>query len=58
PGQQYEDPYGDWARLSEVSDSGALLVRPDGYVAFRYATTAGDAEELLGDAVRRILGHG
>ncbi|MCZ4516131.1 FAD-dependent monooxygenase [Streptomyces sp. ActVer] len=58
PGQQYEDPYGDWARLSEVSDSGVLLVRPDGYVAFRCATAVGDAEELLRDAVRRILGHG
>ncbi|MEV0556573.1 FAD-dependent monooxygenase [Streptomyces sp. NPDC050597] len=58
PGQQYEDPYGDWARLSEVSDSGVLLVRPDGYVAFRYATAVRNAEELLEDAVRRILGHG
>ncbi|MFF7984382.1 FAD-dependent oxidoreductase [Streptomyces sp. NPDC007901] len=57
PGQEYEDPYGDWARLSEVSDSGALLVRPDGYVAFRYRSAAEDAEELLGQALRRILGR-
>ncbi|MFD3373506.1 MULTISPECIES: FAD-dependent monooxygenase [unclassified Streptomyces] len=57
PGQQYEDPYGDWARLSEVSDSGVLLVRPDGYVAFRYATGVRDAGELLGGAVGLILGR-
>ncbi|MFJ7074055.1 FAD-dependent oxidoreductase [Streptomyces sp. NPDC098781] len=60
PGQEYEDPYGDWAGLREISDAGALLVRPDGYVAFRHAdaASAGDAERLLTDALRRILGHG
>ena len=48
PGQEYEDPYGDWARLSEISDAGALLVRPDGLrrlPALRAASE--DAEELL-----------
>ncbi|MFB8177195.1 FAD-dependent oxidoreductase [Streptomyces sp. NPDC055966] len=58
PGQEYEDPYGDWARLSEVSDAGALLVRPDGFVAFRHPSAAPDAEPLLTNALRRILGHG
>ncbi|WTX35877.1 FAD-dependent monooxygenase [Streptomyces sp. NBC_00658] len=57
PGQEYEDPYGDWARLSEISDAGALLVRPDGYVAFRHAAASEDAERLLSAALRRILGH-
>ncbi|MEU9449111.1 FAD-dependent monooxygenase [Streptomyces sp. NPDC048277] len=57
PGQEYEDPYGDWARLSEVSDSGALLVRPDGYVAFRHQAAVPNAEELLTRALRRILGR-
>jgi 2,4-dichlorophenol 6-monooxygenase len=57
PGQEYEDPYGDWARLSEISDAGALLVRPDGFVAFRHASAAPDAGELLTDALRTILGH-
>lgn len=57
PGQEYEDPYGDWARLSEISDAGALLVRPDGFVAFRHPSAAPDAEALLSDALRRILGH-
>ncbi|MGW7669556.1 FAD-dependent oxidoreductase [Streptomyces sp. NPDC054775] len=57
PGREYEDPYGDWARLREVSDAGALLVRPDGFVAFRYASAAEDAAALLTDALERILGR-
>ncbi|MFG2941260.1 FAD-dependent oxidoreductase [Streptomyces sp. NPDC048282] len=57
PGQEYEDPYGDWARLSEVSDAGALLVRPDGYVAFRHESAAEDAAEVLARALGRILGR-
>lgn len=58
PGQEYEDPYGDWARLRETADSGALLVRPDNHVAFRGHDAAGDLTASLGDALRRILGHG
>lgn len=58
PGQEYEDPYGDWARLRETADSGALLVRPDNHVAFRSHDAAGDLTASLGDALRRILGHG
>lgn len=57
PGQEYEDPYGDWAGLSEVSDAGVLLVRPDGFVAFRHAEAPENAEQLLTDALRQILGH-
>ncbi|MFD4526170.1 FAD-dependent oxidoreductase [Streptomyces sp. NPDC058470] len=57
PGQEYEDPYGDWARLSEIADAGALLVRPDGFVAFRRPAASDAAEELLAAALRRILGH-
>ncbi|MEV7341079.1 FAD-dependent monooxygenase [Streptomyces sp. NPDC093544] len=57
PGREYEDPYGDWARLSEISDAGALLVRPDGFVAFRHPAASEAAEELLSAALRRILGH-
>ncbi|MFD3456471.1 FAD-dependent oxidoreductase [Streptomyces sp. NPDC058691] len=60
PGQDYEDPYGDWARLRETGDTGVLLVRPDLYVAFRQAGgAAGEAEArtVLGGALRRILGR-
>lgn len=57
PGQEFEDPYGDWARLREISDAGVLLVRPDGYVAFRHPGAAEDAEGLLSEALGRILGQ-
>ncbi len=58
PGQEHEDPYGDRAALSGISDAGALLVRPDGCVAFRHADATAEAEPLLTDALRRVLGHG
>ncbi|MEU4097691.1 FAD-dependent monooxygenase [Streptomyces sp. NPDC026673] len=60
PGRDYEDPYGDWARLRGTGDAGALLVRPDLYVAFRHAdgaTDDADAHAVLGGALRRILGR-
>ncbi|MDX3238800.1 FAD-dependent monooxygenase [Streptomyces sp. ME03-5709C] len=60
PGQAYEDPYGDWARVRGIADTGALLVRPDLYVAFRRADGAADDAEAraeLGAALRRVLGR-
>ncbi|MDT0446462.1 FAD-dependent monooxygenase [Streptomyces johnsoniae] len=39
------DPYGTWADLREVEASGAVLVRPDGHVAWR-AADSGHAGEL------------
>ncbi|MET8213033.1 FAD-dependent oxidoreductase [Streptomyces sp. NPDC055059] len=54
------DAYGEWSRLSEIADEGALLVRPDGYVAWRRATAPesdlATKEELLG-ALRSVLQH-
>ena len=35
PGQDYEDVYGDFARVRDISETGALLVRPDNIVAWR-----------------------
>ena len=35
PRQEYVDHVGDWARASEVSDTGCILVRPDHHVAWR-----------------------
>jgi 2,4-dichlorophenol 6-monooxygenase len=56
PGADYEDLYGDWARLREVGDSGCVLVRPDNYVCFRAVGVQEDASGVLGDALRRVLG--
>ncbi len=57
-GQTYEDPYGSWAAEREITDTGALLVRPDLYVAFRAATapsTATEATSMLREALAGIL---
>ncbi|GAA2321054.1 FAD-dependent oxidoreductase [Streptomyces violaceusniger] len=58
PGEEYEDPYGDWARLREIGDCGALLTRPDNHIGFRHAEASPEARKLLLGAVRKILGHG
>jgi hypothetical protein len=40
-----EDPEGRWAKTYGLSAEGAVLVRPDGFVAWR-AVGAGTPEEL------------
>jgi 2,4-dichlorophenol 6-monooxygenase len=57
PGQEYDDLYGDWARVRGIDDGGALLTRPDNYVAFRQARAASeaDAEAALESALRAVL---
>jgi 2,4-dichlorophenol 6-monooxygenase len=52
------DMYRDWARVSEIDEGGALLVRPDGYVAWRHRTAALDATSaraVLEHAIARVL---
>ena len=57
PGREYDDLYGDWARLRGIDDGGVLLARPDNYVAFRQAGSAADteAEAALESALRAVL---
>jgi len=47
----YDDPFGDWARICGVADDGAVLVRPDQFVAWRSERKGGD----LTAALRTIL---
>jgi 2,4-dichlorophenol 6-monooxygenase len=52
------DAYGEWSRVSELAEDGVLLVRPDGYVAWRRATApegGQSAQDELLDALRRVL---
>ncbi|MGL4488990.1 MAG: 2,4-dichlorophenol 6-monooxygenase, partial [Rhizobiaceae bacterium] len=56
PGRDYEDHFGDWAKLREISEAGCLLVRPDGIVAYRHNDAAKDAKKSLDDALTHILG--
>lgn len=54
------DAYGEWGRVSEIAEDGVLLVRPDGYVAWRRTTgpdSAATAEEELLAALRQVLGR-
>jgi 2,4-dichlorophenol 6-monooxygenase len=56
-----EDSYHDWHRARETDEAGAILVRPDGYVAWRHVAAASDDEEacyLLRQAVTTVLHRG
>jgi 2,4-dichlorophenol 6-monooxygenase len=53
------DPYFDWHHAREVDEAGVILVRPDGYIAWRHAAAADgqqEACELLHHAIGSILG--
>jgi 2,4-dichlorophenol 6-monooxygenase len=52
------DPYLDWQRIREIHEAGAILVRPDGYIAWRQTEAVwndGDALDQLRDALALIL---
>jgi 2,4-dichlorophenol 6-monooxygenase len=55
PRQQWQDFTGDWARAREISDSGAILVRPDHHVAWRAEAKAADATAQLRRVLKSIL---
>jgi len=57
PGRKYEDVYGDYARIREIGENGALLVRPDNIVAWRSAALPADPGRELNAALARILGR-
>ena len=59
-GAAITDLYGTWAELREIAESGCLLVRPDGYIAWRMAEAPSDvsqASQSLHSALRQILGY-
>ena len=58
PGRRVTDLYDDWARLREVEEDGALLVRPDKHVAWRAHSLPEDPHGALHDALARVLGRG
>ncbi|HEY0554104.1 MAG TPA: FAD-dependent monooxygenase [Thermoanaerobaculia bacterium] len=45
-----------WCRAAGVGERGALLVRPDGFVAWRAEGAEEKAEEVLEGAIREMLG--
>jgi 2,4-dichlorophenol 6-monooxygenase len=57
PRRRITDHTGDWARASEIMDSGCLLVRPDQHVAWRAAEMTADPTSDLRRVLRAVLGH-
>lgn len=54
-----QDPYCEWQRRREMAEAGAILVRPDGYVAWRCSKGVQDVSEArqqLATALSAILG--
>ena len=49
------DPSGRWLQLRGHDEGGALLVRPDGHVAWRVATSPHSKAQALGSALQHIL---
>lgn len=57
----YQDPYCEWQRCREIEEDGALLVRPDGVIAWRQKQ-AGElcvdlAQQLLHSVMGRVLAN-
>ncbi|MGH3774964.1 MAG: FAD-dependent monooxygenase [Pseudonocardiaceae bacterium] len=56
-GHDLHDEDGAFARRYRLGDAGAVLVRPDGYLAWRRPGPGGDARMALRSAVRLALGR-
>jgi 2,4-dichlorophenol 6-monooxygenase len=57
-GGDLADPTGAWRRQREVSDGGAVLVRPDQHVAWRSFERPADPVAALTDALQAVLARG
>jgi 2,4-dichlorophenol 6-monooxygenase len=57
PGQAVTDLYYDWARIREVAEEGALLVRPDKHIGWRSMGMPADPYRSLRDALAAVLGR-
>ena len=55
---EIRDIEGRWARLSGLSPDEALLVRPDGFVAWRTGAHGPKPEDRLSEVLCQILGRG
>jgi 2,4-dichlorophenol 6-monooxygenase len=53
----YDDVTGEWSTRREIGDRGALLVRPDRHIAWRYANRPGDPRAALRSALLTVLGR-
>ena len=52
---EYDDVLGDWAKVREIDDRGALLVRPDRHIAWRSVSRPESPRDALAAALRKAL---
>jgi 2,4-dichlorophenol 6-monooxygenase len=57
PGRDVLDLFDDWAALSQIGESGCVLVRPDLHVAWRSHDLVADPTADLGRVIDAILGR-
>ena len=56
-GEDIVDPEAAWMSAYDVREGGAVLVRPDGYVAWRVASLPDDPARSLAEALGQVLGR-
>jgi len=56
-GGDLDDPDGAWTAAYGIEPDGAVLVRPDGHVAWRRPTRAADCQAELAGALDQVLGR-
>jgi 2,4-dichlorophenol 6-monooxygenase len=54
----YHDPRSAWQRHRQIASDGAILVRPDRFIAWRHPAAASDPRAVLIAALSQILGRG
>ncbi|KAB2343606.1 FAD-dependent monooxygenase [Actinomadura rudentiformis] len=54
---EFADVDGRWEAFRQITDEGAVLVRPDNHVAWRSTSGSEDPAGVLADAVARVLHH-
>ena len=57
PGREVTDIYYDWARVREIDEDGALLVRPDKFIGWRSMSLPDGPEQTLRNALTSLLGR-
>jgi 2,4-dichlorophenol 6-monooxygenase len=54
----YHDPRCAWQRYRQSASDGAIVVRPDRFIAWRYPVAASDPRAVLTAVLSQILGRG
>ncbi|MDJ0979720.1 MAG: FAD-dependent monooxygenase [Erythrobacter sp.] len=57
PMREVQDIYGEWSRVREIEESGALLVRPDHHIAWRAHRWESSSPDDFAAAMKKVLGR-